>query len=304
MTDMKTLTLSKSSVVFDQEAHTYHLDGVELSGVTGMLKQMLFADKYAGISEDVLAKAAQYGTSVHEGVELFETLGADDGSTEVNNYRKLKELAGLNFEESEYLVSDNETIASSIDLVFTDHDGGIWLADIKTTYGGLDKEYLSWQLSVYAYLFEKANPDYKVKGLLGIWLRHDEFKMDYITRRQDSDIERLIYEYAHGLECTLSKSGELPAGVHGLADAIASMEKQIKTITAQRDELKERMLQVMKENNCDKVDIDGKVLITRVAATTRETFDGKSLKADNPELYAKYVKSSPVKESLKITVRS
>ena len=89
-----------------------------------------------------------------------------------------------------------------------------------------------------------------------------------------------------------------------MADAIASMEKQIKTITAQRDELKEKMLEVMRENNCDKVEIDGKVLITRVAATTRESLDSKSLKADNPELYAKYVKTSPVKESLKITVRS
>ena len=75
---MKKLNLTRSSVVFDQEAHTYHLDGVELSGVTTMLKKMLFADKYAGISEEVLAKAAQYGTSVHEGVELFETLGAED----------------------------------------------------------------------------------------------------------------------------------------------------------------------------------------------------------------------------------
>lgn len=301
---MKTLNLTRSSVVFDQEAHTYHLDGVELSGVTTMLKKMLFADKYAGISEEVLAKAAQYGTSVHEGVELFETLGADDGSLEVKNYRKLKEMAGFNFEESEYLVSDNKTIASSIDLVFTDHDGGIWLADIKTTYGGLDKEYLSWQLSVYAYLFEMANPNLKVKGLIGIWLRHDEFKLDYISRKHDAYIERLIYEYADNLECTLSKSDGLPAEVHGLADAIASMEKQIKTITAQRDELKEKMLEVMRENNCDKVDIDGKVLITRVAATTRESLDSKSLKADNPELYAKYVKTSPVKESLKITVRS
>ena len=301
---MKTLTLSKSSVVFDQEAHTYHLDGVELSGVTTMLKKMLFADKYAGISEEVLAKAAQYGTSVHEGVELFETLGADDGSLEVKNYRKLKEMAGFNFEESEYLVSDNKTIASSIDLVFTDHDGGIWLADIKTTYGGLDKEYLSWQLSVYAYLFEMANPNLKVKGLIGIWLRHDEFKLDYISRKHDAYIERLIHEYADNLECTLSKSDGLPAEVHGLADAIASMEKQIKTITAQRDELKEKMLEVMRENNCDKVEIDGKVLITRVAATTRESLDSKSLKADNPDLYAKYLKISPVKESLKITVRS
>lgn len=300
---MKTLQLTKSPVVFDQEAHTYHLDGVELSGVTGMLKQMLFADKYAGISEEVLAKAAAYGTSVHEGVELFETIGADDGSQEVKNYRELREAAGMNFEESEYLVSDEQNIASSIDLVFTSTKYGIVLADIKTTYGGLDKEYLSWQLSVYAYLFERQNPGLKVGALAGIWLRHRDCAMVEINRRPDEDVEKLIREFAEGAECTVSKSAGVPAPILSLADSIAEMEKKIKTFTAQRDELKEKILGLMTENNCDKIEIDGKVLITRVAATTRETFDNKSFKADNPELYAKYVKNSPVKESLKITIR-
>ena len=300
---MKTLQLTKSPVVFDQEAHTYHLDGVELSGVTGMLKQMLFADKYAGISEEVLAKAAAYGTSVHEGVELFETIGAGDGSQEVKNYRELKEVAGMNFEESEYLVSDEQNIASSIDLVFTSAKYGIVLADIKTTYGGLDKEYLSWQLSVYAYLFERQNPGLKVGARAGIWLRHRDCAMVEINRRPDEDVEKLIREFAEGAECTVSKSAGVPAPILSLADSIAEMEKKIKTFTAQRDELKEKILGLMTENNCDKIEIDGKVLITRVAATTRETFDSKSLKADNPELYAKYVKNSPVKESLKITIR-
>ena len=302
---MKKLQLNKSSVVFDQEAHTYHLGDKELKGVTGMLSAMLFKDKYAGISEDVLAKAAAYGSGVHEAVELWHTLGIEDGSEELENYKQLTSgPEGLLFEASEYLVSDNETIASSIDLVFTDSRGTIVLADIKTTYGGLDKEYLSWQLSTYAYLFEKQNPGLKVGYLLGIWLRHNESKIEPIIRRPNSDIETLIYEYANNLPCSLSKEQTLPAEVTTLADAIADMETQIKTITAQRDELKEKMLEVMRENNCDKVDIDGKVLITRVAATTRESLDSKALKADWPELYAKYVKSSPVKESLKITVRN
>lgn len=297
---MKQLQLTKSEVVFNQEAHTYHLGDKELKGVTGMLSAMLFKDKYAGIDEAVLAKAAAYGSGVHEAVELWHTLGIDDGSPELATYKKIE---GYNFEASEYLVSDNETIASSIDLVFTNKDGEIILADIKTTYGGLDKEYLSWQLSTYAYLFEKQNPGLVVSELLGIWLRHNEGKVEAIQRRSPAEIEQLIFEYANGLECTLSKGAELPAEVTTLADAIADMETQIKTMTAQRDELKEKILGLMRDNNCDKVELDGRVLITRVAATTRESLDSKSLKADNPELYAKYLKTSPVKESLKITVR-
>ena len=130
---MKRLNLIKSPVVFNQELHTYHLDGVELSGVTGMLHKTLFADKYAGISEEILNKAAAYGTSVHEGVELFETMGINDGSQEVKNYNTIKTYAGFNFEASEYLVSDEQNIASCIDLVYTTEEGEIILADIKTT---------------------------------------------------------------------------------------------------------------------------------------------------------------------------
>ena len=81
------------------------------------------------------------------------------------------------------------------------------------------------------------------------------------------------------------------------------MELQIKTMTTQRDELKEKILGLMRENNCDKVELDGRVLITRVAATTREALDGKALKESHPDIYAQFLKTSPVKESLKITVR-
>ena len=300
---MSRLNLIKSDVVFEQEAHVYHLDGVQLKGVTGMLSAMLFKDKYNGISEDALAKAAAYGSGVHEAVELWHTLGIDDGSDELKVYKQAIESSDLVFQASEYLVSDNENIASSIDLVFTNKDGDVILADIKTTYGGLDKEYLSWQLSVYAYLFERQNPDLKVMGLFGIWLRGDRFSLSGIQRRNTPEVERLIYEYANGLECSLTKEQTLPAEVLSLADSIAYWEGEIKKLTAQRDELKEKMLGLMRENNCDKVELDGRVLITRVAATTREALDGKALKADLPDVYKKYLKTSEVKESLKITVR-
>ena len=300
---MARLNLIKSGVAFNQGAHTYHLGDKELKGVTGMLSAMLFKDKYAGISEDVLAKAAAYGSGVHEAVELWHTLGIDDNSPELAKYKELINAETTTFEASEYLVSDNENIASSIDLVFSDKDGHIMLADIKTTYGGLDKEYLSWQLSVYAYLFEHQNPGLHVDVLIGIWLRKGEGYTSFITRRPDEEVERLIYEYANGLPCSLSKAQTLPAEVTTLADAIADMELQIKTMTAQRDELKEKILGLMRENNCDKVELDGRVLITRVAATTREALDGKALKESHPDIYAQFLKTSPVKESLKITIR-
>lgn len=301
-------------MVFNQELHTYHLDGVELSGVTGMLHKTLFADKYAGISEETLKKAAAYGTSVHEAIELYETCGIDDGSVELQNYKKLKETLGLNFEASEYLISDEENIASSIDGVYTstspfvltqcgEKEVAIVLEDTKTTYNGIDRDYLSWLLSIYAHYFEKQNPGLHVGSLVCFWLRKEDYSYTFLFRHSDAEVEQLVSEFAAGVPCTVTKCEPLPMKIASLADAVADMERTIKTWTAKRDELKEKILQLMKDNNCDKVELDGRVLITRVAPTTREAFDGKAFKEAQPELYKQYVKTSEVKESLKITVR-
>lgn len=157
--------LVKSQVVFNELEHTYTLNGRVLSGVTSMLSRTLFKDKYKGISKEVLAKAADYGHNIHEQIELVDTLGVTSDTPAVKDYLRIKEELGVKTLASEYLVSDEDMIASSIDTIFDD----LSLVDIKTT-SKLDMEYLSWQLSIYAYLFERQNPTLKAKRLMAIWL--------------------------------------------------------------------------------------------------------------------------------------
>lgn len=194
---MSQLVLSKCPVVFRQEDHSYTYKGKIFSGVTQMLSKTLFIDKYKDVPMAVLNKACEYGTSVHEGVELYVVSGGlmDDGSAEVRNFVKLMKESGLTLYASEYLVSDLQGIASSIDLVLTDEDDEVVLADIKTTSGGLDKEYLSWQLSIYAYLFERQNGGIKVRALKGLWLRHEDCELTDIQRKSDEEVYNLIYTY-------------------------------------------------------------------------------------------------------------
>jgi hypothetical protein len=67
------------------------------------------------------------------------------------------------------LVTDGEHYASKIDAVYQGEKGVI-LNDRKTTYH-LDKEYVSWQLSIYAWMFERMNPGVEVEGLTATWMR-------------------------------------------------------------------------------------------------------------------------------------
>ena len=74
---MKKLDLVESRVVFDNEHHTYTLDGRELSGVTPIVK-WLFPDTYKGIPQSVLDRAAEYGTLIHSKCELADSMGIVD----------------------------------------------------------------------------------------------------------------------------------------------------------------------------------------------------------------------------------
>jgi hypothetical protein len=125
--------LVKSGVVFDSEHHTYTLDGKQLSGITSLLDRQLFKDKYSGIPEDILRKAAERGTYIHQCCELADE-GFPSDCKEAMNYLNLKSKYNLKIEESEYLVSDNEYYASCIDKVYRYDDNTFYLGDIKTTY--------------------------------------------------------------------------------------------------------------------------------------------------------------------------
>ena len=58
----------------------------------------------------------------------------------------------------------------------------------------------------------------------------------------------------------------------------------------------------MEENQVIKLETPD-LLISYVASTDRETFDSKTFKADQQDLYDEYVKMSPVKASIRIKLK-
>ena len=67
------IQLKQSKVVFYPEDHTYFLKDHELSGITSVLERQLFPDTYAGVDEEILRQAAEYGTAVHQSCEDFDS---------------------------------------------------------------------------------------------------------------------------------------------------------------------------------------------------------------------------------------
>lgn len=292
------MKLIKSEVEFIPQSHTYLYKGKELSGITSVLKRQLFQDQYSGIPDSVLAKAAERGTMIHQSCEL-----ADDGFEvdvpEARNYLRLKEKYGLQTEESEYLVSDNEYYASCIDKVYRYDDTTFFLGDIKTTYA-LNKEYVMWQLSIYAYLFEKQNPGSKVTSIFAIWLRGDTSQLVELNRVPDEEVERLLYCDSHGLSYT--KNETMPVVLSEAELMIVELETQLKALTEQKKQLQDMVMQAMVKGGLYQWKGE-RVSITRKTATTRKAFDKEKFEKDYPGVYDRYIKESPVSESLLIKLK-
>ena len=83
---------------------------------------------------------------------------------------------------------------------------------------------------------------------------------------------------------------------------LAEFEMMAKEIKAKQDELKQRILEEMEANGILKIETD-ELTITYVAPTSRETFDSKAFRKDNPDLYDEYIKISTVSASVRMKVK-
>lgn len=87
-----------------------------------------------------------------------------------------------------------------------------------------------------------------------------------------------------------------------VSQELAEFEKLAKNIKAKQDELKQRILEEMEAHGLIKIETDD-LTITYIAPTSRETFDSKAFRKDNPDLYDEYVKISTVKASVRMAVK-
>lgn len=145
-----------NAVIFDEENHRYYYQSgdfmKELRGITGTIGR-LTSKSYPDTA--VVKLASVYGKDVHKEVELWIKTGRTpftESGKWIVSFLKDKKYKGL---WAEKLVSDFVATASAVDAVGFNADGTADLYDVKTT-GNFYRDYCTYQLSVYKYLFEKV----------------------------------------------------------------------------------------------------------------------------------------------------
>lgn len=298
--------LKKCPVEFDELAHTYTLDGKQLSGITGIIKDYLFPDMYKGVHERTLEAAAERGSAVHSQVQMIIN-GFPPARTDRSVEAFFDKMQGTEFIASEYLVSDLHHFASSIDII----DSRLNLYDIKTT-DKLNREYLSWQLSIYAYLFELQNPTLKAGALYGCHLRDGKATLIQVERINSEIIADFLCAAADNLpwsnpleridDTLLKDQATQLARLAEIEDYLADFKARAKAMEDEKAKLTEGLLDIMEQRNVKTYKTD-RLTLTRIDAHTSPKFDSTTFKKDYPQMYERYVKESNVKRSLRIAIK-
>lgn len=169
-----------NNITFLEEPHIYLVDGVITPSVSEIL-HYIFPDKYKGVNRKILNKKAEYGTTIHESIEMYEanikTMSLKEAfdvviqakelsyiqEASLRQYLKLKTRYNIEVLEQEMMIQYEKKYAGRFDMV-ANVNGALSLCDIKTT-AELDEEYLSYQLSYYEMAMGK-----KFDKLYAIWL--------------------------------------------------------------------------------------------------------------------------------------
>jgi len=287
-------------IEFREDTHEYFKDGKKLISVTQLMRKHGLAPSYDSVPEAVLKAKAERGTLIHKEIEDYLKHGDIGFTNEMWAFREYIEceLDGNRPIASEQIVY-NDVVAGTVDLVF--NDGTI--ADIKTT-ATLHKEAISWQLSIYAYLWGLIFEQTPSKGKAYHFNAEGLLKVVDIPLKPMAEVERLLECERNGEIYTQELTGtdRQLAELAEVESLIKAIEEQKKAAEAQATELRAAIMKAMEDNAVTSFEND-RIKITYVAATTRTAIDSAKLKKEMPEIAEKYTKKSNVKASLRITLK-
>lgn len=295
-------------VKYDPIEHTYtNAEGLELSGITGIIKQYICPNIYAEVPAEVLENARIRGTKLHALLELyangtFANVTEEDKEVIENFNAMALALEGYTCLASEYVVSNNELIASPIDLLALDYEGNLVIIDLKTT-SALNVDFVTWQLNFYRYFLE-IQTGLKTDNMQALHVTGGKAKFVKVQKIADEHLDYMLYcaynfaEFKNPLQVEEDKITKLET----IYREKKALEEQIKALEEQEEQIKAEVIAEMKANAVKTYESET-IRVTYKSASTRSTFDSKKFAEAEPEIYKNYLKTTETKESLTIKLK-
>lgn len=327
---MEEITQKKIDIQFNPENHTYTVNGKPAKiSVTTLIGKQIEKDEYIAVPEDVLKRAADRGTAVHADLEYYVGHQPYEPTTpECKNFANYIKANGWTIENplTEFklalefsCVVDNKKysfiLCGTADLICI-LNGKHVVVDHKTT-SVIHEESVRWQMSLLDYMARQLN-GYLINGQLFTYVPAEEmyvfhfnkeaiFKPVKVEPISDVEIERLLIAEAmdeeyHPTPVEILTPRQLVA-LEEIEKKLTAIAAAKKLLEAEETKLKSEMLAAFEAHPDAPKTVDfGTVSCTYTKPTTRTSFDSEKFQQDHPDLYEQYVKVSPVKPSIRITL--
>lgn len=169
-------------LTFEEDSHTYRLDGLIIPSVTTLMKP-LSEVYYGGINAKVLGQAADRGSAVHSAIDLYSKFGVIDIEPEFEGYFEAFRAWVKDFEVKPYATETrtyNRSLlyAGTVDMSCAEK-GVDTLADFKTT-ASYSPMLCGVQLEAYDRAQESHGVKYQNRVIIqlkkdGTYRRHTDF---------------------------------------------------------------------------------------------------------------------------------
>lgn len=287
-----------SEIRFIEETHEYWLGDKKLISTTTLMQKHGLAPSYDGVDENVLRAAAERGTLIHKEIEDYCVKDEVGFTNELSLFIDYVADNKIEIVSNELLVH-NELVAGTIDLVL----GNNTIADIKTT-STLHTDAVSWQLSIYAYLYNLTHEYQLVNGKVFHFTPLGELVVKDIPLKPTWMVEKLLKCEENGILFTydLDYNSQKLERIYTVENYIKEIKLAQKKAELEAERLKTELLIAMQNQDVKKFETDT-IIITRVDEYTKNTFDTKQFKLEHPDLYKGYLKESTVDATVKITLR-
>lgn len=289
-------------LTFDEKNHVYTLDGINLISVTQLMQKYALAPNYEFVNKEVLEASAKRGTLIHKEIENFNKNGEIGFTNEMFEFKQYVEENNIKVSASEMQLH-NDVVAGTCDLLLNMQSDNPIIADIKTT-SKLHVDAVSWQLSIYAFLFADEEMYKHFKGQAFHFKANEHLKVVDIPLKPYETILRLMNAERKGIpfNYVAELESENLTNIVSLEALIKGLESKKKDLEKQRDALKEGLLKEMESRGLKSIEKNG-CRITYIAATRKKTIDTTRLKQEQPNIYEQYLKEADVKASIKITLK-
>lgn len=302
---------------FDEKTHTYTVDGdIAFISVTELLHKHKLAPDYSKVDKADLKAKRDKGKEIHKDIENWFNM-TDYEPTTVQGDRFSK-WASKNIAcgVAEQLLAYNYkglVFAGCCDLVFFLKNGDIAIGDHKYTEN-IDKEYVSWQVSIYDYFARKLSGR-TINGHKWNWkgancfycFKHtdEDLKVIELEKICDKEIERLF-------ECEFNRevyqrpmlvvAEEFRLAIEKAEQVLLSVETELATAKLNAKKLRTQLLSEMQRQNVSEWETEN-FKVSLVRGYEKQTVDSKKLKREFPQAYINCQQISKVAPSVRVTAK-